>query len=51
MDQPSGFDFAVFQRCFGLTTLTGACSVLDFNTDDTIDLNDYGLFHKTLEQP
>jgi hypothetical protein len=44
-------DFAAFQRCFGLAGLTGACSVLDFNTDDTIDLNDYEVLQGILAAP
>jgi hypothetical protein len=44
-------DFAAFQRCFGITGLSGACLALDFNTDDTIDLDDYEVLQGVLEEP
>jgi hypothetical protein len=44
-------DFAVFQRCFDLTSLTDACLALDFDSDDTIDLNDYSDFQGVLAEP
>lgn len=33
-------DVCEFQNCFGNGTLTGSCKALDFNVDDTIDLDD-----------
>ncbi len=44
-------DFAAFQRCFDLTDLTDACLALDFNADDTIDLDDYDVLQEILEVP
>ncbi len=35
-----GISFAAVQRCIGLTSLTGACSALDFNGNDIPDEDD-----------
>jgi hypothetical protein len=45
------YDFAALQNCFGVSPISGACQVFDFNADSAIDFLDFAGLQRVFTTP